>query len=103
VGFWLDYPFDFASGIILQSVSRLSSVFSFLPAGAIGFQEALTGLGATGLGQAAVSGVMISTVDRIVGVAWLLVAGSIGLFVVRSRIADAVETVVSTKSNAGRA
>ena len=89
IGAWMGYSTDFASGMVLQSVTRLTAAITVMPSGTIGLREALTGLGATGLGQSAVSGVMISTVDRIIATAWIVLLGSISLFILRSKIAQA--------------
>ncbi len=89
VGKWLGYSVSFASGMVLQSVSRATVVIAVIPSGTIGLREALTGFGAVGLGESAVSGVMISTIDRIVATAWILSMGVISMFVLRKRIAKA--------------
>jgi uncharacterized membrane protein YbhN (UPF0104 family) len=91
IGHWLGYSTDFGSGIVMQSVSRLTSFFTFMPAGALGVREALTGFGAVGLGNSAVSGVMISTVDRIVATCYLIFTGGLSLFLARERIAQSME------------
>jgi hypothetical protein len=87
VGGWLGYSMDFASGMVLQSVSRATAIIALVPSGTIGLREALTGLGAVGLGQSAVSGVMISTIDRIVATAWIVSLGATSLFALRKKIA----------------
>jgi uncharacterized membrane protein YbhN (UPF0104 family) len=96
VGIWLGYPIDFSSGIVVQSVTRLTAAFSFLPAGSVGVREALAGLATMGLGDLPVSGVMISTVDRIIAVGWLIVGGSIGLLVVRSKLAASLDKTAAS-------
>jgi hypothetical protein len=101
VGVWLGYPVSFASGMVLQSVARATALFAMMPSGTIGLREALTGLGAVGLGQPGVSGVVISATDRIVATAWIVVMGTVSLFVLRSRIASAepISAVAETQAS----
>ena len=98
VGAWLGYPVNFASGMVLQSAARATAVVTIMPSGTIGLREALTGLGAAGLGESAVSGVMISTIDRIVATAWIVLLGSISLFILRNKIAQASLSAPITES-----
>ena len=92
---FLGYSFDFWSCVVLQSTSQLSAIVTVLPAGTIGLREAFVGLGATGLNDQAVTGVMISTVDRIVATTWIVLLGTISVFVLRNKIAQA-EQAIST-------
>jgi len=97
IGAWLGYSIDFASGMVLQSASRAVAVVTIMPSGTIGLREALTGLGAMGLGVPAAIGVMISTIDRIVATAWIVFLGSISLFILRNRIARAGLSDIATE------
>lgn len=83
---WLGYSMSFASSMVLQSVGRATAGISVIPSGTIGLREALTGLGAAGLRESPVIGVMISTVDRIVATTWIILFGTIGLFFLRKKI-----------------
>ena len=91
----LGYSFNFWSCLVLQSTGQLSAIVTVLPTGTIGLREAFVGLGATGLNDQAVTGVMISTVDRIVATTWIALLGTISLFVLRNKIAQA-EQAIST-------
>lgn len=91
IGTILGYPTNLASGMILQSASRLSAIVTLVPSGTIGLREALTGFGARGLGEAAVQGVIISTVDRIIVTAWIVLLGSISFFILKDKIANATQ------------
>jgi hypothetical protein len=84
---WLNYSVNFASSMVLQSVSRATAIFAVVPSGTIGLREALAGLGATSLGKNAIDGVMISTIDRIVATAWIVLMGTLSMFILRQKIA----------------
>jgi uncharacterized membrane protein YbhN (UPF0104 family) len=47
----LGYPGGFSSGVVLQSVSSATSLFTMMPVGAIGLREAMIGAGTKGLGR----------------------------------------------------
>lgn len=83
---WLAYPFNFASGMVLQSVDRVTAVITIMPSGTVGLREAFTGLGAKGLGSSVITGVMISTIDRIIATGWIILLGSMSLFILRKRM-----------------
>ena len=87
IGVWLGYSVHLASGLVLWNVSQATAVFAAIPSRAIGLREAFTGLGTTGLGLSGISGVMISATDRIVTMAWVILLGSISIFVLRHKIA----------------
>lgn len=92
----LGYPFNFWSGLVLQSVGQLSSIVTVLPAGTIGLREALIGLGARGLGNQTVSGVIVSTVDRLVATFCIVFLGGVSMLILRNKIAQAERTVPNT-------
>lgn len=97
VRFWLEarhleYPFNFAAAVVLQGISRISAIVSIIPSGTIGLREALTGMGSTGLDEAAVFGVMIATLDRVIVTAWIVVLGTIALFILKNRLLRAEST-----------
>lgn len=103
IGMWLGYPVDFASGLVLWNLNQVTSIFALLPSGAIGFREALTGLGATGLGVAAISGVLVSSVDRMVTLLLSIVLGSLSLLILRRRVTDIENRTTSiTRTSEGR-
>ena len=89
VGMWLGYPVDPAGGIILQGVAQLTSIVAIIPSGTVGLREAITGLGAAGLGGAALQGVMISTIDRVVETSIVVVLGGLSLWLLRGVFASA--------------
>lgn len=86
VAFRLDYPVSLLAGLVLFSATRIIDVIP-LSNGTIGLREAVTALGTAGLGGTAISGVMISAVDRAVILFWTTLLGIAGLLVVRQRIA----------------
>jgi hypothetical protein len=91
IGQYLGYQVDFNSAIVMQSVSRLTAFFTFMPSGALGIREVLTGFGSVGLGDSVVSGVMISTMDRVIVMVYLMIVGGISLFIARRKIARSIE------------
>lgn len=93
----LGYPFSFWSSLVLQSVGQFSAIVTVLPAGTIGLREALIGLGAKGISGQAVSGVMISTVDRLTTTACIVLLGSISTFILHRRIARAERVPLSSE------
>ena len=94
VRFWmlgrvLGYDIEFAAAMIMQAVTRLSALFTIIPSGTIGIREGLTGLGSTGLGKAAIVGMMIATVDRVIVTFWIGAMGILGIIVLRHRYESA--------------
>ena len=90
VGSQLGYPVVFTTGLILRSVSILIAITP-LPNGTIGLREATTGLGTTALGDTIVSGVMISTIERIISTAWIALLGSISMVILYKKISSVNE------------
>ena len=90
---FLGYSFNFWSCLVLQSAGQLSAIVTVLPAGTIGLREAFVGFGANGLNSRAVTGVMISTVDRLVAMGWIVLLGTISVFVLRHRITQTEQTI----------
>ena len=86
VGQSLGYGLDLAPAMVMQGITRIAAIFTVVASGTIGVREALTGLASSGLGKAAVAGVMIATIDRIIVTMWFVVLGSVSLFVVRRRV-----------------
>jgi uncharacterized membrane protein YbhN (UPF0104 family) len=86
VGQSLGYGLDFGSAMVMQGITRVAALFTVVPSGTIGIREALTGLASSGLGKAAVAGVMIATIDRIIVTTWIVVLGSGSLFALRRRM-----------------
>jgi len=82
----LGYDFSFAEALAMQSVGRASTFATIVPSGTLGIREALVGLGAVGLGQPAIDGVLIATVDRMVAVIWIALFGVVGLFILRKQL-----------------
>jgi len=89
ISMYLGYGLDLAHAMVMQGITRVSAVLTIVPSGTIGIREALTGVAAASLGQAAVTGVMIGTIDRIIATSWIVFLGSIASIVVRRRIARA--------------
>ncbi|MDH5674836.1 MAG: flippase-like domain-containing protein [Myxococcales bacterium] len=87
VASFLGYDTGFASAMVLQAATRASAVVSLVPAGTIGLREGLSGLAAGALGQAAISGVLIATVDRIVATTWIVLLGTGSSFILKRRLA----------------
>lgn len=94
---FLGYPFNFWSGLVLQSVSQLNAMVVVLPAGTIGLREAFIGLGAKGLNSQAVHGVMISAVDRLIGMICIVLLGGGSLLIIRHKIAQAERKSLTMK------
>lgn len=82
----LGHRAGFAEALVMQSVGRASTFATVVPSGTLGIREALTGLGAAGLGLSAVDGVLIATVDRIVAIAWIAFFGLVGLYILRKQL-----------------
>ena len=93
----LGYGLDLAHAMVIQGVTRVSALFTIVPAGTIGVREALSGVGSASLGQAAVAGVMIGTVDRIIATGWIAVLGSISSLVLQRRVARAESHAARTR------
>ena len=95
VGMALGYDVGLAEAMVMQAVTRVAAVFIVVPSGTIGVREGLAGMASSGLGGPAVEGVMIATVDRVIATAWIVVLGSVSVFMMRRRIAHAKGEAIS--------
>jgi uncharacterized membrane protein YbhN (UPF0104 family) len=98
VGGWLEYPMDYASGIVVQSMSRATTLVVFASSGAIGLREAFAGIATNALGVSNISGVFSAAVLRAIGSICVGVLGAASLFMLRRRIAIAISRKPSDAS-----
>ncbi|MFC1703613.1 lysylphosphatidylglycerol synthase domain-containing protein [Candidatus Omnitrophota bacterium] len=82
---YLGFRVSFLQCAIFQGVNCFLLLLTFLPAGAIGFREALLGLTVKNFGGKTSDGVIISMVDRVVAILWILIFGFLSLQILKKR------------------